>query len=36
LGLAAWYDYRAKRRGLRFGTSARELPHEKVRRTIRR
>jgi hypothetical protein len=30
LGLAAWYDHRAKRRGLRFGTPAKELPHEKV------
>jgi hypothetical protein len=35
LGLAAWYDYRIKRRGLRVGTSARVFPHDKVRRTVR-
>ena len=36
LGLAAWYDHRAKRRGWRVGTSTKELPSGKARGTFSR
>jgi hypothetical protein len=36
LGLAAWYDHQAKRRGWRVGTSTKELPSGKVRGTFLR
>ena len=34
LGLAAWYDHQAKRRGWRVGTSTKELPSGKARGTF--
>jgi hypothetical protein len=36
LGLAAWYDHRAKRRGLRGATYAKEFPSDKVSTAFRR
>ena len=36
LGLAAWYDHRAKRRGSRGGIYVKELPSNNARTTLRR